>query len=153
MSKENEIEHESEHGQAVPEAQTDLVTLVKKMQQQLNALDKKIDILMSRPKENTFGPRRFAPQSRPFGRPSFHDRDDRRPSGRGEYRSAPRESFGGRDSFRHREQREGNFKEREPRDGQSFGKKPYHVDRSSGGGDSRGFAPRKKPFFLKRKER
>jgi hypothetical protein len=154
--KENNMSEEfkNESESAVPEAQTDVVALIRKMQQQLNALDKKIDILMSRPKESSFGNKHFSRPPRPFGRPSFHgrDRDDRRPSDRGEYRHGGRESFGNRDSFRPREEREGNFRERDSREGHSFEKKPYHGNRPHSG-ESHGFAPKKKPFFLKRKER
>jgi hypothetical protein len=142
----------------VPEAQADVVALIKKLQQQVNALDKKIEILLSRPQERSFGDKRFSGSSRPFNRPSFHGRDDRHSSGRGEYRHGGRESFGSRDSFRPREAREGNFRERDSREGHSFEKKPYHSDRPHGSdrphsGEPRAFAPRKKPFFLKRKER
>ncbi|MFA6379203.1 MAG: hypothetical protein WCX16_05445 [Candidatus Omnitrophota bacterium] len=142
-----------------PEGETDVVALIKKMQQQLTALDKKIEILMSRPKESSFGRKSFSRPSGSFNRPSFHGRDDRRPSDRGEYRHGGRESFGGRDSFRPREAREGNFRERDSREGRSFEKKPYSGERSHSSserphsGEPRAFAPRKKPFFLKRKER
>jgi len=145
-------EFENETDLEAPQEQTDVVALIKKMQQQISALDKKIEILLSRPKESSFGEKHFSRHSRSFSRPSFHSRDDRYSSDRGEYRHGGRGSFGGRDSFRSREDREGSFHERHSGEGHSFGKKPYHSD-GPRGGEPRGFAPKKKPFFLKRKER
>ena len=137
MSKEFENENES----AAPEASTDLVAMIRKMQQQLNSLDKKIEILLSRPKENTFRDRHFSPHGRSFGRPSFHGRDSRHSSDRREYHHGNRGSFEDRGPFRPREEGEGHYS----------GKK--HYGDSSHGGEPRGFVHKKKPFFLKRKER
>ncbi len=149
----------------MPETQTDVVAMIKKMQQQLIALDKKIEILMGRPRESSFGHKPYARPSGSFSRPSFHGRSDRRPSDRGEYRHGGRSSFGSRDSFRSGETREGHFRERDSREGSSFEKKPYSSARSyhggersrssdwSHGGEPRAFASKKKPFFLKCKER
>ena len=136
-------EFENEVDPAAPETQTDIVMMIKKLQQQINALDKKIEILLSRPKEHSFGEKRFSRHSHSFGRHSFHGRDDRH---------GDRESFGNRSSFHSRDDREGNFRERHSGEGHSFGKKSFYGDRPHGG-ESRGFAPKKKPFFLKRKER
>ncbi len=158
-----EIKHEDP---VTPEAETDVIALIKKMQQQLTALDKKIEILMSRPKERTFSENRFSrSSSRPSGRSSFRGRDERYSSDKGEYRHGNRESFGGRESFRPREAREGYFKEGGSRQGSSFEKKPYssakpyqaserpHRGERSRNGEPRTFSSKKKPSFAKRKER
>lgn len=136
-------EFENEPGLEAPQEQADVVTLIKKMQQQISALDKKIEILLSRPQERSFGEKRFSRPPHSFGHHSFHGRDDRR---------YERESFGNRGSFHSREDREGSFRERHSGEGRSFGKKSFYSDRPHGG-EPKEFAPKKKPFFLKRKER
>jgi hypothetical protein len=158
-----EFKHEDP---VAPENETDVIVLIKKMQQQLTALDKKIEILMSRPKERSFGEKRFSRTSpRPSGRSSFRGRDDRYSSDKGEYRHGNRESFGSRESFRPREDREGNYKERDPRPDSSFEKrpfrsaKPYHSaerpyrSERPRREEPRTFAPKKKSFSAKRKDR
>jgi len=141
-----------------PQTDTDVVSLIKKMQQQLNFLEKKIDLLIGQSPERSSGERRF---SKPF-RPSFghgghpHGKRDfnRGPRREGFSHDRPREG-----GFSHdRPPREGNFSKERPREGgfsqdrpkeRSFGQeRPF--DRKPGAG-SRGFGHGDKPFFRHRK--
>ena len=47
----------------------DVVALIKKMQQQLVSLEKKIDILIDQSSRRPFSEKHFSKPSRPFGRP------------------------------------------------------------------------------------
>lgn len=105
----------------------DVVSLIKKMQQQLEYLEKKIDTLIARSHERpSFKEKSFSKPYRSFGNSGRHerhdryDRNDRRE--KREYTPRPRE-----DSFDQGSQRRDS-------------------------GPSRGFNPKKKPFFLKRKD-
>jgi hypothetical protein len=75
-------------------SETDLVSLVKRMQQQLNYLEKKIDVLISQSQPKPFRERTERPerpyQKRTFSKPprSF---DRPRPRSREEHESSPRE--------------------------------------------------------------
>jgi len=89
-------------------SETDLVSLVKRMQQQLNYLEKKIDVLISQsqPKpfrerterpfrerpERPFQKRTFSKPSRSFDRPRPHSREERESSPR-EREAAPRRFY------------------------------------------------------------
>ena len=118
MSK--EIEQGSDS--ATPQAESDVVVLIKKMQQQLTALEKKIDILMSRPKENSFAGKRF---SRPF-----HSSGPSRHHERGEYRhGAGERSYDKREPYRGREGREGDSRGKDFGQGHHFEKKHYSSER------------------------
>jgi hypothetical protein len=73
--------------------ETDLVSVLKKMQQQLNFLEKKIDVLISQSQAKPFGERTSSERpfrKRPFSKPprSF---DRPRPHNREERESSPRE--------------------------------------------------------------
>lgn len=106
-----------------PQAETDLVGLIKKVQQQLTFLEKKIDTLIGQSQERPFKgkhfPKPFPKPFRPFGHAHHHDR--------GEWDNSPRERE--RDSSRGR-----HFEKHERREDQEFG-------------------PRKKPFFHRKKGR
>jgi hypothetical protein len=113
---------------AVPdESDTDIVSLLKKMQQQLLFLERKIDMLVSQSKERPSGgnvspDRPF--RSRPFSKP-YRSFDHPQRHGKGEREHSPRE----------RDSAQGHFYERRQRD------------------KSRGPDPKKKPFAFKRKDR
>lgn len=105
-------------------SETDLVSLVKRMQQQLNYLEKKIDVLISqsRPKpfrERTERPFRERPerpfQKRTFSKPS-RSFDRPRPHTREEHESTPREREPAPRRFYERhspaKKRSANFKKR-----------------------------------------
>ena len=54
---------------APPQPEQDMVALIKRMQQQLVFLEKKIDILIAQSSPRPFGEKNFSKHSRPFGRP------------------------------------------------------------------------------------
>lgn len=120
------------------QAEPEVIVLIKKMQQQLAFLEKKIDTLI-----NQSGEKPFRPFSRPHDRGHYHDKREQG------------EDSAGR-SFRHGH----HFEKRRAEGNQRFGgpKKDYGDDRESGSGqghypkkrhegEKRGFGPRKKPFF------
>jgi hypothetical protein len=140
-----------DNSSASQQAETDVLILIKKMQQQLVSLEKKIDALIGQSQEKPFREKSFSKPFRSFDRPyrpSHHY--DKRGQGDG-----PRER-----SFRpgyHSEGRPGEERRefRGPR-------KEYdgERERSSGAdhsfkkfGGKKSFDPRKKPFFHKRKDR
>lgn len=65
-----------------PQAEMDVVSLIKKMQQQLSFLEKKIDILISQSQEKPFKGRPFPKPFRPFSHSHHHDRGERDNSSR-----------------------------------------------------------------------
>jgi hypothetical protein len=113
---------------AVPEEpDTDVASLLKRMQQQLLSLERKIDTLISQSQErpsggNVFPDRPF--RKRPFSKP-FRSFDRPQRHGKGEHGH----SAGERDSAK------GHFYEHRPHD------------------KSRGPSPKKKSFSFKRKDR
>lgn len=155
----SEHEEKDEDFSLSPQADSDVVSLLKKMQQQLNYLEKKIDILIGgQSPERPFRDRekRF---SKPF-RPSFGGGSGGRDFNRGPRREGfshdrPREG-----GFSHGRPREGGFsKDRAPREGGfSHDRAPRErssspersFDRKPGAG-SRGFGHGDKPFFRHRK--
>lgn len=118
----------STNASAVPdESDTDVVSLLKRMQQQLLFLERKIDLLISQsqerqPEGRTSPQRPF--QKRPFSKP-FHSFDHPQHHGEGEHRQGRREG----------ESVQGHFYDRRPRD------------------KRRGPNPKRKTFPYKRKER
>ncbi len=121
----------------LPQAGTDVVSLILKMQQQLNFLEKKIDLLIGQSPERSSGERRF---SKPF-RPSFGHGGHSH--GKRDFNRGPRER-----SFPHERPRESGFSHDRPKEG-SFGQgRPF--DRKPGAGP-RGFGHGEKPFFRHRK--
>jgi hypothetical protein len=109
------------------ESDSDVVSLLKKIQQQVLFLEKKIDLLISQSQERPSRERSSPDRpfhKRPFSKP-FRSFDHPQRHGKGEYGR----SSGERDSA------QGRFYERRPHD------------------KSRGPNPKKKPFFFKRKDR
>ena len=114
--------------------ESDILVLIKKMQQQLVFLEKKIDTLISQSQEKPFREKQF---SKPFRSP---DRS---------YRPGPG----------HHQDKRGQGEENR---GYGGPKKNYSDDRDNSSGQERyfkkydskkrGFDPRKKPFFHKRKD-
>jgi hypothetical protein len=96
----------NDESSAIPAAEptpseTDLVSLLKKMQLQLNFLEKKIDILISQSqakpfRERTASDRPF--QKRPYSKPS-RSFDRPRPHGKGEREQGPRDRDSARTHF------------------------------------------------------
>jgi hypothetical protein len=106
---------------------TDVLSLLKKMQQQLLFLEKKIDLLVSQSQEKPSGERAFPERSfrkRSFSKP-FRSYDQPSRHGKGEPGHSPRE----------RNSAPGHFYERRPHQ------------------KSAGPSPRKKPFSFHRKDR
>lgn len=130
----------------------DIAALINKMQKQLIFLEKKIDILLSQTQERPSRERHFSKPFRSFDRPyrpgHYQDKRDQGEDSR------ERGARGGR-----------HFEKRQPEEGRSFSgpKRDYGDDREGRpsqdrgfkkkyGGEKRGFDPRKKPFFQKRRE-
>jgi hypothetical protein len=158
---------EEDEGLSVPpQADSDVVSLIKKMQQQLNFLEKKIDILIGQSPERSFGERekRFSKPFRPsFGGGTHHGKRDFHHGPRREGFSSDRPREGGfshdrprHSSFSGDRPREGGFAHSRPREGgfdrprersagpeRSFDRKP--------GAGSRGFGHGDRPFLRHRK--
>jgi hypothetical protein len=107
-----------------PETDTDIVSLLKRMQQQLNFLEKKIDILISQSQEKTFGEKPFPNRSfqkRPFSKP-LHSFDRSQRHSRGDHEHSPRD----------RDSAQGRFYERrkpENKRSPNAKRKPYYPQR------------------------
>ena len=130
-------------------AEQEVVVLIKKIQQQLVFLEKKIDILIRQSQTRPFSEKHFSKPFRPFGHP--HPRSDREHAN-----TSGEKSF---DRGRHFEKRHGE-------ENRGFGhkKKAYDNSRESDSGqehhfekrqdgEKRGFDQKKKPFYSRRKER
>jgi len=125
----------------------DIVSLIKKMQQQLNFLEKKIDLLIGQSPERPFRGKSFSKPFRPsFGGGAHHGKRD--------FNRGPR-----REGFSHDRPREGGFSQERPREGgfgqdrpreRSFGGPGRSFDRKPGGRPG-GFGHGDKPFFQHRK--
>jgi hypothetical protein len=124
-------EFKDENPSVLPQAEPDVVVLIKKMQQQLIFLEKKIDILIN---QSQGAPPREKYFSKPYR--SF-DRSHR--YGKGERDSSP----GERGPAQGR-----TFEKRHGEESRGFGpkKKTYNSPQ-------RGFDSKKKPFYYGRKER
>jgi hypothetical protein len=102
------------------ESDTDVVSLLKRMQQQLLFLEKKMDLLISQSQERPSGEKTTPDRNfrkRPFSKP-FRSFDHPQRHGKGEYGHSPRE----------RDSAQGHFYERRPREkgrGPNPGKKSY----------------------------
>lgn len=164
----SEHSEENEDLSVPPQTDSDVVSLIKKMQQQLNFLEKKIDILIGQSPERPFRDRekRF---SKPF-RPSFGGGSGGRDFNRGPRReggfSSDRPRTGGFSKDRPREggfshsrpprpsgfssdrPREGGFSQDRPRERSSSPERSFDRKPSSG---PRGFGHGDKPFFRHRK--
>jgi len=164
----SEHSEENEELSVPPQSDTDVVSLIKKMQQQLNYLEKKIDLLIGgQSPERPFRDRekRF---SKPF-RPSFGGGSGGRDFNRGPRReggfSSGRSREGGFSSDRPRPSgfssdrpRPGGFSKDRPREGGFSSDRPRErssspersFDRKPSAGP-RGFGHGDKPFFRHRK--
>lgn len=124
------------------QSNSDISSLLKKMQQQLDALEKKIDTLMARPLEKSFGEKRFSKPFRPY------DRSTRQGQGSRDYGSRERSYGSGERSYGSRERSYGP--------GRTFDKPAFEkpsFEKRSGDDQRSSFSPKKKPFFNKRRER
>jgi len=144
----SEHSEENEELSVPPQADSDVVSLIRKMQQQLNFLEKKIDILIGQSPERPFRDRekRFSKPFRPsFGSGAHHGKRDFNHGPRREGFSHDRPREGG---FSHDRPRESGFSQDRPRE-RSFGQgRPF--DRKPGAGP-REFGHGDKPFFRHRK--
>jgi hypothetical protein len=122
MNEESSINPSS----APDETDTDVVSLLKRMQQQLSSLERKIDLLISNSREGSSGE---TPSDGPFRKRSFskpfRSFDHPRRHGKGGHAHSPRE----------RDSAQGHFYEH----------RPHEKNRGSG--------PRKRPFSFKPKDR
>jgi hypothetical protein len=111
---------------APDETNTDVVSLLKKMQQQLLFLERKIDLLITNSRERSSGETgRDRPfQKKPFSKP-FRSFEHPRQHGKGEHTRNPREG--------------------EPAQGHFYEHRPHDKNRGSG--------LMKKPFSFKPKDR
>lgn len=134
----SELSEENEEFSVPPQTDSDVVSLIKKMQQQLNFLEKKIDILIGQSPGRPFGNRekRF---SKPF-RPSFGGGVHH---GKGNFNRGPR-----KEGFSHDHRREGGFSQDRPGERSFDRERPF--DRKPGAGP-RGFGHGDKPFLRHRK--
>jgi hypothetical protein len=121
-------EESSINPSAVPdESDADVVSLLKRMQQQLLSLERKIDLFISQSQERPSGGKAFPDRpfrKRPFSKP-FRSFDHSQRQGKGEREHSPRE----------RGSAQGHFYEHRP------------------GEKSRGPSSKKKSFSFKRKDR
>lgn len=142
-------EFREENPSAPAQAEQDVVSLIKNMQQRLISLEKKLDILINQSQATSSKDKYFPKSNRPF---------DRSRSGFGrerDYGSAGK-SF---DRGRRFEKRPG-----EESGGFGYKKKSYDNSREGGpsrehhfekrhGDENRGFNQKKRPFFQKRRDR
>ena len=164
----SEHSEENEELVAPPPTDSDVISLIKKMQQQLNYLEKKIDILIG---GGQAPERPFRDREKRFSKPSFRPSFGGGSGGRDFNRGPRREGFdrprpGGFSSDRPRSSgfskdrapREGGFSSDRPRSSEGGFDRPR--ERSSSpersfdrkpGGASRGFGHGDKPFFRHRK--
>jgi len=119
-----------------PQAEPDTAAMLKRIQQQLVFLEKKIDTLISRPSERPSKGQHFSKLFRPYGRPYQHGK-------RKHYNSSRENSSRGNSS------RESNSRGNSSREG-GFDR-GRRFDRGPGGGNRR-FDQGKRPFFQRRKK-
>lgn len=128
--------------------QQDVVSLVKRLQQQISFLEKKIDLLIAQSQTAVPRARHFSKPYRSFDRSHQYDKGDRE----GGFRER------GPVSERHFEKRHGE-------EGRDFGYKKKIYDHSHGsssaharhserprGAEDRGLGPKKKPFYHGRRD-
>jgi hypothetical protein len=139
------------HNDSLPAAadEQDLPALIKKMQQQLGFLEKKIDLLIEQSARRPFSEKPFSKPSRNFGRP--HRPFERAHDGAaGEKRFERGRHFEKRSSedsrrFEHKKKPFENSREGEFSQDRNFAKRNE--------GQKEGFDYKKKPFHFKRRER
>ncbi len=145
------MSEQSRHNEVLPPApaEQDMLVLIRKMQQQLVILEKKIDILINQSLGRPFSEKRFSKPFRPFGRPDRH-------SNRAQVNASGEKSF---DRGRHFEKRHS-----EENRGFDHRKKAYDNSRESDfnqerhfekrpDGEKREFDQKNKPFSYRRKDR
>lgn len=151
----------SDNSLAAPQAETDVVVLLKKINQKLDFLERKIDALASQSQERPFREKSFSQPSQSFERPYRPNRPhDRRGYGEG---SRERKFHSGHhfekrhggesrgfDSFR-REPREDRESHSGPSHSGPSHSGPSHSFKKSYGGKKTGFDSKKK-FFYKPKD-
>ncbi|MBU1124777.1 MAG: hypothetical protein KKC84_02015 [Candidatus Omnitrophica bacterium] len=145
------MNEQSDAHEELPSAPTEqsVFALIKKMQQQLVFLEKKIDILIEQSQGKPFREKQFSRPFRSYGRPYRNShRAQGDPSGerrfdRGRHFEKPHseESRG----FEHKKKTFDSPGERD------FAP-PRHFEKRTDG-DKRGFVPRKKPFSFRNKDR
>ena len=138
---EKHFEHNS--SSVPPEALPDVVAMLKRIQQQLVFLEKKVDTLINQSSGRPFERKPFSrpPSSRPFERKPF----SRPPSGRPFERTRPPQR-----SFKH-SHRYGKGQQGDSSGERNFGQ-GRRFDKQEGRGNRR-FGQRNKPFYPRRKER
>ncbi|MFA5038636.1 MAG: hypothetical protein WC732_03040 [Candidatus Omnitrophota bacterium] len=144
-----EEESKQENSPGSPHGEPDVAALIRKIQQQLTFLEKKIDILINQSQAEPSREKYFSKPYRPFDRPARHGKAE------------------GREGYRERGPGQGrNYEKPQGGENRGFGykKKSYDHPREDfgherrfdkpHGGESRGFSHKKKaPFYFKRKDR
>lgn len=128
----------------------DIAVLIKKMQQQLVFLEKKIDILINQSQTRPSGDKNFSRPSRPFGRPhrSF-DRERGDSSGEKRFDRGRRfEKRSGSDESRGFDHKKKEY-EHPPKSDFNSNRERHFEKRQDG--EKAGFVRKKKPFSFKRK--
>lgn len=130
-------------------AEQDVVALIKKMQQQLVFLEKKIDILINQSLGRPFRQKPFSKSFRSFGH--AHRRSDREHDNTSGEKSFDR---GRHFEKRHGEENRGFGHKKKAYDNprESDSGQEHHFEKRHGGG-KRGFDQKKKPFYYGRKDR
>jgi hypothetical protein len=130
-------------------AEPDVMALLKRMQQQLAFLEKKLDTLISQSQTRPSGERHF---SKPFRASSHSHRyaSGERDAGYGERRSERGRHFENRHDESNRGFSRTGKSYDDPRESES-GREQRLENRH--GGEQRGFTHKKKPFFNRRKNR
>ena len=146
MSK-RQSEHNDFSQQAL--ADQDVVALIKRMQQQLAFLEKKLDILISQTQTMPSGERHFSKPFRTPGRPHRQFAGDR-----DAFRGKKRFERGGRFEKPHGESDRGFGHNRKPAEKprESEGAPGHYVENRRGGA-TREFRHKKKSFYNRRKTR
>lgn len=127
----------------------DVAALIRKMQQQLSLLEKKIDILINQSSDRPFREKHFSKPFRSFGHPHRRfNREYDNPSGEKSF------DHGRHFEKRHGEENRGFDHKKKAYDNSqesNFGQ-GHHFDKRHSG-EKREFDKRNKPFYYKRKDR
>jgi len=129
-----EKEFKHNNSSSSPQVEPDVVALIKKIQQHLVFLEKKIDTLISRSSEKPSKGQHLSRPFRSYSHSQYH--------GKKKHYNSSRE--GGFDQERHFNREQGGGKRRFDQE--------RHFNREQGGGKQR-FDQGKKPFFQRRKKR
>ncbi len=128
--------------------ESDIYVLIKKIQQQLVFLEKKIDVLISQSQEKPFREKHFSKPFRSFDRSRRSDRE--KGGSFGEKNFPQGRSY---EKPYHKENRDFGSKKKSYEHGvrSDFGNE-RHFEKSRGN-ENRGFGRKKRPFFHKRRDR